>query len=76
MELGLVQVLKNRLVCVLNGAFKKHKRKDNYKKSRGVIAKEIIKIYQILKNILKFKFRNIEPFTMVIVDWNNNIKLI
>lgn len=33
---------KNRLVCVLNGAFKKHTKKDNYLKSRGLIAKELL----------------------------------
>ena len=63
---------KNRLVCVLNGAFKKHKRATNYKKSRGIIAKEILKSNNLESYIHSLDLTNIEPFTMVIVDWNNN----
>lgn len=63
---------KKRLVCVLNGAFVKHKRKENYAKSRGVIAKEVLKSDDFLNFIKSLNLVNIEPFTMVIVDWNNN----
>ncbi len=63
---------KNRLVCVLNGAFIKHKRKDSYKKSRGVIAKEILTAPDFQKYIKNLELKGIEPFTMVIIDWNNN----
>ena len=63
----------NRLVCVLNGAFTKHTKKDTYTKSRGVIAKEIIKSLNFEVIIFEMDLQNIEPFTMVIVDWNNNI---
>ena len=62
---------KNRLVCVLNGAFEKHTRKDSYKKSRGVIAKEILKCNNILNYVEELNLESIEPFTIVIVDWNN-----
>jgi len=61
----------NRLVCVLNGAYKKHKRKDSYIKSRGVIAKEILKDQHLHQYIDKLDLEGIEPFTIVIVDWNN-----
>jgi uncharacterized protein with NRDE domain len=63
---------KNRLVCVLNGAFIKHKRKESYKKSRGVIAKEILKAPDFQQYIKTLTLEEIEPFTMVIIDWNNN----
>lgn len=63
---------KNRLVCVLNGAFIKHKRKESYKKSRGVIAKEILKASDFKGYIKTLELEEIEPFTMVIIDWNNN----
>ena len=63
---------KNRLVCVLNGAFVKHKRKASYKKSRGVIAKEILKAPDFEDYIKNLELQEIEPFTMVIIDWNNN----
>jgi len=63
---------KNRLVCVLNGAYKKHIRKGIYKKSRGVIAKEILKTTNLEKHIENLHLEEIEPFTMVLIDWNNN----
>jgi len=64
---------KNRLVCVLNGAYKKHTRKEIYKKSRGVIAKEILKTSNLNKYIDHLDLEEIEPFTMVIVDWNDGV---
>lgn len=63
---------KNRLVCVLNGAFTKHKRAKSYKKSRGIIAKEILKSDNLETYINALDLINIEPFTMVLVDWNND----
>ena len=62
---------KNRLVCVLNGAFENHIKQEKYKKSRGVIAKEILKTSTLEKHIENLNLKGIEPFTMVIVDWNN-----
>ena len=66
---------KKRLVCVLNGAFEKHNRKNNYVKSRGVIAKELLKTNHLNVFIEALNLENIEPFTMVIVDWNNGLQL-
>jgi len=62
---------KNRLVCVLNGGFVNHIKRDSYKKSRGVIAKEILKTATFNKYIEHLNLDGIEPFTMVIVDWND-----
>lgn len=64
---------KKRLVCVLNGAFEKHIRKDNYKESRGVIAKEILKTVHLLNFLDSINLEGVEPFTMVIVEWENDI---
>ncbi|MCF6168882.1 NRDE family protein [Lutibacter sp.] len=61
---------KNRLICVLNGAFKKHVKKKKYKKSRGVIAKEILKEDDFLQYVERLDLKGIEPFTMIIIDWN------
>lgn len=63
---------KNRLICVLNGAYKKHTKKGTYRKSRGVIAKEILQTATFKKYIENLNLEEIEPFTMVLVDWNNN----
>ncbi|RXP64611.1 hypothetical protein EC396_01170 [Lutibacter sp. HS1-25] len=66
---------KNRLVCLLNGAFKKHVKKENYLKSRGVLVKEIMKTENLLKHVEKLDLNKVEPFTMVIVDWNEGLNL-
>ena len=61
---------KNRLICVLNGAFKKHVKKETYKKSRGVIAKEILKEDDFLQYVESIDLKGIEPFTIIIINWN------
>ncbi|WP_111707374.1 NRDE family protein [Lutibacter citreus] len=61
---------KKRLVCVLNGAFIKHSKKTKYKKSRGVIAKEILAHNNFELFINELNLNNIEPFTIIITDWN------
>ena len=63
---------KKRLVCVLNGGFQKHKRKDNYTKSRGLIAKELLKENSLQPYLENLDLLGVEPFTMIVVDWNNH----
>tara|TARA_R110000868_G_scaffold44318_6_gene148210 strand:+ start:19855 stop:20580 length:726 start_codon:yes stop_codon:yes gene_type:complete len=65
---------KNRLVCVLNGAFELHKRKASYRLSRGVVAKDFLVSDAVLISMELYNLENIEPFTMVIVDWNPHLK--
>jgi hypothetical protein len=65
---------KERLVCVLNGGFKNHQRKPNYRKSRGVVAKDFMRFDTLEKKVTAYNFTDIEPFTMVIVDWNSNLR--
>lgn len=67
---------KNRLLCLLNGAFVKHKREGSYKKSRGILVKEFLAIDNIEGELKSYDFKNIEPFTLLIVDWNSALKLI
>ena len=64
-----------RLVCVLNGGIVRHKRQSNYKKSRGVVAKDFLKTDSIFKLIEQYDFSGIEPFTMIVVEWENDLKL-
>lgn len=63
---------KKRLVCILNGGFQKHKRKDNYSKSRGLIAKELLKENSLQPYLENLDLLGVEPFTMIIADWNNH----
>lgn len=65
---------KNRLVCLLNGAFKKHIRNSYYRMSRGVIVKNILSADDAVSYIHDFNFDNIEPFTIVLVDWNHQLE--
>ncbi len=66
---------KKRLVCVLNGAYKNHKKKNSYKKSRGLIAKEILKDEDFTSYVENLDLEGIEPFTLVIVDWKEGLNL-
>ena len=61
---------KNRVVCLLNGGFVNHKRKLPYKMSRGIIVKNILKADNAIAFINEFDFTNIEPFTLILIDWD------
>ncbi len=61
---------KNRLVCLLNGGFEIHERKGPYTMSRGLIVKKILTTENSVAFIENFIFDNIEPFTLVLVDWD------
>lgn len=65
---------RNRLICVLNGGFVIHKRKAEYRKSRGIVAKDFMVADDIVDSIEKYNLDDIEPFTIVIADWNNGLK--
>ena len=65
---------KNRLVCLLNGGFESYERETSYKMSRGIIVKAILKSDDFESYIDDFDFVGIEPFTIVLVDWNQQLK--
>lgn len=60
---------KNRLVCLLNGGFEIHERKGPYAMSRGLVVKKILSAENSVVCIENFIFDNIEPFTLILVDW-------
>ncbi len=60
----------NRLVCLLNGGFKNHVRNTHYTLSRGVIVKNILSVDNPVNYINNFNFNAIEPFTLILLDWN------
>ena len=64
---------KNRLVCLLNGGFEKHQRGSYYRMSRGVVVKNILSVDNPVDYISSFDFYEIEPFTIVLVDWNRDL---
>ena len=64
---------KKRLICLLNGGFTKHKRAESYRMSRGVIVKQLLKVDNPVEIINHFDFEGIEPFTIVLVDWKQDL---
>lgn len=64
---------KNRVVCLLNGGFEIHKRKPQYKQSRGLVVSDILS-FQNIDDAQKYNYNGIEPFTIVIADWNTSLK--
>ena len=65
----------NRLICLLNGGFKNHKRALSYPKSRGLIVKELLIAEDFDDACLRINLEEIEPFTLVVVDWKKNDQL-
>jgi hypothetical protein len=64
---------KNRLICLLNGGFTQHNRQDNYRMSRGVVVRELLTSSHVLKTIEAYNLIDIEPFTIIIVDWKEHL---
>lgn len=65
----------NRLICLLNGGFSNHKRKDVYPKSRGLIVKELLVVEDFDHACMKIDLAGIEPFTLVVVSWKEKLGL-
>lgn len=65
---------KDRLVCLLNGGFEKHKRNSYYRMSRGVVVKKLLQVNNPVETIQEFDFESIEPFTIVLIDWSLKLK--
>jgi hypothetical protein len=65
----------NRLICLLNGGFKNHKRKDVYPKSRGLIVKELLIAENFETACVQIDMHDIEPFTLVVVIWEEKLRL-
>ncbi len=65
---------RKRLICLLNGGFVNHYLTANpdtkYRKSRGIIVLDLLKEVAINSALSDINLTNIEPFTLVIVDWN------
>ncbi len=65
---------KKRVVCVLNGGFEIHQRKPSYRLSRGIVSKDLMVADDIVQTVMDYDFTEIEPFTIVIADWNDDLK--
>lgn len=64
----------NRTLCLLNGAFEKHKRTDDYIKSRGLIVLDFFQNKSTFELVNTYDLKNIEPFTLIIIDVDKNVR--
>ena len=67
---------KKRLICLLNGAFKYHTSRSDYKKSRGLIVKELLRANNLKTALKNIDLTGIEEFTLTIIDWDGKLELI
>lgn len=65
----------NRLICLLNGGFESHEREENYRMSRGVIVTDLLTKQDAAVAIYGYDFFNVEPFTIIMVDWSDDLRL-
>ncbi len=66
---------KKRLVCLLNGGFGPHERLEEYRKSRGLIVKELLVATNTLAFLQTTNLVDIEPFTLISIDWKRKLEL-
>jgi hypothetical protein len=66
---------KKRLICLLNGGFTAHEREDTYRMSRGSIVIDLLISEDVFAAIDSCDFKGIEPFTIILVDWKNDLVL-
>ena len=65
---------KQQVLCVLNGGFGMHERKASYRLSRGVVMKDLLIADNLDKAINDYNLEGIEPFTLVIVEWDSSME--
>lgn len=58
-----------RAMALMNGAFTRHKRKETYRKSRGIVVKELLAAPDLKQAIKDYDFDDIEPFFGLIFSW-------
>ncbi|RSK41987.1 NRDE family protein [Mangrovimonas spongiae] len=65
---------KQRLICLLNGGFNKHKRKQTYGLSRGVVVKDLLICKDFKTEVASYDLNDVEPFTIVCVEWIETLR--
>ncbi len=66
---------KKRLICLLNGGFDYHTSRSYYRKSRGLIVLELLKVDDLQNALKQIDLKDIEPFTLVLVNWQKDLQL-
>lgn len=60
-----------RIACLLNGGFENHIKQNQYRKSRGLVLLESFNYYSIDSFISSIDLDQIEPFTLLLIDYND-----
>lgn len=66
---------RNRGVCLLNGGFNSHGR-SNFGRSRGLIVLDLLVAENTRVFLNQLQLENIEPFTIIAIDWNSGLELV
>lgn len=67
---------RKRLICLLNGEFENHIKNKSYRLSRGVVVKDLLASENIDEAILNYNMDQIEPFTIILVDWEEKLRFV
>lgn len=62
-------------LCLLNGAFVKHKHSPPYRKSRGLVVLEFSNYKSVTEFVLNYNFEGIEPFTMLVLTYGSKFAI-
>lgn len=62
-------------VCLFNGAIQAHQSAKMYRKSRGLVLLDFFNFNNLNQFIINYNFKGIEPFTMIVLQHSNQIKL-
>ena len=65
-----------KMICLLNGAFKKHKHNPPYKHSRGKVVLDAFDYPSFTDFRATYDFSNIEPHTLIMIDFENDIDVV
>ncbi|MDT8346673.1 MAG: NRDE family protein [Flavobacteriaceae bacterium] len=65
---------KQRLACLLNGAFEKHQPSSNYQKSRGKVLLESFEYSDFESFCNSVNLAKVEPFTLLLLDFSEVLR--
>lgn len=67
---------RKRMLSLMNGGFVPHKRKQAYRLSRGVVVLHLLEKLSVKDFLESFDFEGIEPFTVILLDWEEKPELL
>jgi len=62
-----------QMICLLNGGYQNHTKLNMYRHSRGVVVTDILSGNSLSKDMEAYNCEGLEPFTLVGVDWSNEL---